>query len=83
MAAPTHHLELVVVREDALLVLRESGRSRRPPLGVPAPRARAVTGRAPLVDVVAYYSGLAPWAVVLLLGMLLLIAGCYLLWGRR
>ena len=42
-----------------------------------------MTGRAPLVDVVAYYSGLAPWAVVLLLGMLLLIAGCYLLWGRR
>jgi len=41
-----------------------------------------MTGRAPLVDVVAYYSGLAPWAVVLLLGMLL-VGGLLLARGRR
>jgi hypothetical protein len=46
-----------------------------------------MSGRAPLVDVVAYYSGLAPWAVVLLLGMLLavglLVLGWALTRGRR
>jgi hypothetical protein len=39
----------------------------------PGEGAHRVTGRAPLVDAVAYYSGLAPWAVVLLLGMLLAV----------
>ena len=31
-----------------------------------------MTGRAPLIDVAAYYSGLAPWAVAGLLAVVLL-----------
>jgi len=42
-----------------------------------------MSGRAPLVDVVAYYSGLGPWAVVGLLAVGLLAVGWALTRGRR
>jgi hypothetical protein len=41
-----------------------------------------MTGRGSLIDVVAVWSGLAPWQVALMLGMLLLV-GWVLIRGRR
>jgi hypothetical protein len=42
-----------------------------------------VSSRAPLVDVVAYYSGLGPWAVVGLLAVVLLVLGWVLTMEQR
>jgi hypothetical protein len=72
----------VAVAERGLSGDRPYHRRGHPPRA--AARPTLMTGRAPLVDVVAYYSGLAPWTVVGLLAVgLLVLLGWALTRGRR
>jgi len=68
-------------RQDAAGHPERAGQGRERRQG--RPEARVMTGRAPLVDAVAYYSGLAPWAVAGLLAVVLLIMGWILASARR